>query len=106
MSETKQSGQWRDRRGSASSRGYGAPWRRLRKRILARDMGLCQPCLDLGRVTQADAVDHIVNKAQGGTDDPSNLQSICDACHASKTAAEGNGGKEKPRFGVDGWPIE
>ncbi|MEG9303316.1 HNH endonuclease signature motif containing protein [Psychrobacter celer] len=33
-------------------------------------------------------VDHIINKAKGGSDDPSNLQSLCRKCHRSKTANE------------------
>lgn len=113
----KPTGQWKDRRGSASQRGYGAPWRRLRKRILARDM-LCQPCLAAGRTSAPDAVDHIINKASADAnemvikdgvsmhyDDDRNLQAICDECHAKKTAREGNGGKPKPEIGIDGWPL-
>lgn len=116
---SKPSGQWKDRRSSASQRGYGAPWRRLRKRILARDLGLCQPCLTTGRTTPSDAVDHIINKATADTDemivkdgvrmhfdDERNLQAICDECHKAKTAREGNGGNAKPKIGLDGWPVE
>ncbi|WP_345945876.1 HNH endonuclease [Psychrobacter sp. Ps4] len=33
-------------------------------------------------------VDHIINKAKGGSDEPSNLQSLCRKCHLSKTANE------------------
>lgn len=58
-----------------------------------------------GRTTQARAVDHIINKAAGGSDDPSNLQAICDACHAEKTSREGNGGRSVVEFGLDGWPV-
>lgn len=75
-------------RGSRHARGYGAKWVRLRARILERDNGLCQPCRKVGRVTAARHVDHIVAKAEGGTDDESNLQSICPTCHAAKTADE------------------
>ncbi|GGH24501.1 HNH endonuclease [Cribrihabitans marinus] len=116
----KASGQWKgqDRRGSASQRGYGAPWRRLRKRILQRDLHLCQPCLSRSRTTAADAVDHIINKASATADemitldgvrmhfdDERNLQAICNECHKAKTAREGNGGKPKPEIGIDGWPL-
>jgi 5-methylcytosine-specific restriction endonuclease McrA len=31
-------------------------------------------------------VDHIITKARGGTDDPSNLQALCRECHSRKTA--------------------
>lgn len=78
-----------ERRGSRHQRGYGAAWDRQRKVILNRDGGLCVPCRTAGRVTQAQAVDHIVPKAQGGGDDEANLQSICHACHRVKSAREG-----------------
>jgi len=76
------------RRGTRHERGYGSAWTKLRALILRRDGGLCQPCLRTRRVTRASQVDHIKPKAEGGTDDESNLQSICDACHKAKTARE------------------
>lgn len=75
-------------RGGRHARGYGTLWQRLRERILRRDNGLCQPCLKARRITAANQVDHIVPKAQGGTDAEENLQSICEACHKAKTARE------------------
>lgn len=33
-------------------------------------------------------LDHIVNVAQGGTDDEANLQSLCVECHKKKTQME------------------
>jgi len=62
----------------------------------------------LNKLTEAKQVDHITPKAQGGTDDMDNLQSICVECHTTKTqleAAEAQGRKAKPTIGVDGWPI-
>ncbi|MFL9899046.1 HNH endonuclease [Paraburkholderia fungorum] len=76
------------RRGSRHARGYGAAWTRQRELILKRDGGLCQPCLRARRVTRATQVDHIKSRAEGGTDDESNLQSICEPCHKAKTARE------------------
>jgi 5-methylcytosine-specific restriction enzyme A len=75
-------------RGSRHERGYGADWARRRVRILKRDCGLCQPCLRNSEVTKATQVDHIVPKAEGGTDDDDNLQAICSPCHTAKTAQE------------------
>lgn len=74
--------------GSATERGYGAEWRKLRYQILLRDNGLCQPHARMGKLVQATEVDHIRNKASGGTDDPSNLQAICRDCHRRKTLSE------------------
>ncbi|MDR5790294.1 HNH endonuclease signature motif containing protein [Caballeronia sp. LP003] len=42
-------------------------------------------CLDAGLVTQADEVDHVLPLYRGGTDHPSNLQSLCTLCHETKT---------------------
>lgn len=82
---------------SRHERGYGWAWEKLRKVVLARDCGLCQPCSIADRVTPGNIVDHIVPKAEGGTDDLENLQVICKPCHVRKTAAEsarGGGGTQ------------
>lgn len=91
-------------RESRHKRGYGAAWDRVRKQALRRDKHLCQPCLSRGHITAAEAVDHITPKARGGTDDLSNLQSICGDCHTAKTAADE--GRRLPRkVGLDGYPC-
>lgn len=66
----------------------GRPWRRKRARVLERDAYLCQPCMAQGRLTLAAQVDHITPQAEGGTDEESNLQAICEPCHQAKTKAE------------------
>jgi 5-methylcytosine-specific restriction protein A len=87
----------------------------VRKRVMQRDCGLCQPCREAGRVTVAVAVDHIVSKAQakllhwsdGRTNADDNLRAICKPCHDEKTAREtGKTYQPKPTYGADGWPIE
>lgn len=88
------------RRGTRQQRGYGQAWERVRAQVLVRDGGLCQVCADAGRITpNCNEVDHIVNKAAGGTDDLDNLQTICKPCHRAKTTAErlgqGAGGVQK-----------
>ena len=70
-----------------SGRG-GRPWRRLKAKIHLRDNWTCQHCR---RVTTQLELDHIVNVAQGGTDDESTLQSLCPPCHKSKTLKESKG---------------
>lgn len=79
------------KRGNRHERGYGNDWTRLRNQIMLRDKGLCVPCQSAGRVSPATEVDHIVPKAQGGTDAPGNLQAICPYCHKTKTAYESTG---------------
>lgn len=95
---------------SSHSRGYGYAWQKLRQRALERDHGLCQPCKRAGRITEADAVDHIIRKAEckrrgHRSDYLDNLQSICNECHDRKTAEEnGRSGEPKQVIGLDGWP--
>jgi 5-methylcytosine-specific restriction enzyme A len=99
---------WGGIRGTRHQRGYGYSWVKLREEILKRDLNVCQPCLRLGRDEPATQVDHIVNKAAGGTDAPDNLQSICAACHEAKSRQErfkGKYGERRPRIGIEGWNV-
>lgn len=61
---------------------------RLRKRVFARDRGLCQPCKRAGIRTRATQVDHKTPLAWGGKDEGSNCQAICVPCHKAKSMAE------------------
>jgi 5-methylcytosine-specific restriction protein A len=81
------------RRGSRHARGYGTDWDRKRKRVLQRDNGLCQACKAMGRLQPGNQVDHRLPKADGGTDDEANLQTLCAPCHAAKTAGEAARGR-------------
>lgn len=98
------SGRWAGR-GNAAERGYGSLWGKMRKIAMARDSGLCQPCMLAGNISKARDVDHITPKSKGGTDDLDNLQAICIDCHKAKTAKEANGGVIRKRTGLDGWPA-
>ena len=78
---------------SKAERGYGtAQWEPIRRRVLA-EREFCQGrVLFNGRAAEclhpATHVDHVVPKAQGGTDEPENLQALCVRCHQAKTARE------------------
>lgn len=77
------------RRGSRHERGYGTAWEKTRTRILQRDGNICQHCLrETGAVHPGNEVDHIVPKAQGGSDSDDNLQTICTPAHREKTQRE------------------
>ncbi len=90
---------------SRHDRGYGARWEKLRLVVLAGDGFMCRVCMARGRPTPATQVDHIVPKARGGTDDPSNLQAICEDCHKAKTNDDRTG-RKAPVYGADGWREE
>ena len=72
-----------DHRGTTSQRGYGSTWQKTSKRIIARDKGECQPRLPVCTGT-ATTADHVVAKANGGTDDDENLVAACLRCNSSK----------------------
>ena len=63
-------------------------WRKLRAVKLAREP-MCEECARQGRATPAQMVDHIVPINKGGAPlDVDNLQSLCNACHARKSAKD------------------
>jgi 5-methylcytosine-specific restriction enzyme A len=88
---------WNHDRQSSSARGYGARWRKLRAFVLRRDDYLCQSCRRAGRLALATSVDHVVAKASGGGDDPSNLTSLCPSCRADKDARDAAEGRRRGR---------
>ena len=61
---------------------------RDREAIKRRDCGICQECKRKGRVTIGRVVDHIKPLWDGGSDDESNKELLCDPCHDAKTARE------------------
>ena len=86
--------QYERRRGTATQRGYGAPWRRQRAEHLAAHPYCADPLgyhARRGERVAATLVDHIVPKRQGGSDEPSNCQSLCARCHGVKIVKEGGG---------------
>ncbi len=79
-----------DSRATSSKRGYDARWRRLRRMCLRREP-LCRECKAAGFDVAASVVDHIIPLSEGGTNEFSNLQSLCVMHHNKKTARERNG---------------
>jgi 5-methylcytosine-specific restriction enzyme A len=70
------------------NRDRGGAYRRNRATVLERDGYLCIECAKHGKVTMAKEVDHVVPLHLGGKDEGDNMQSLCRACHATKTARE------------------
>ena len=59
---------------------YGKEWRKIRNRY-ASAHPLCEMCLKEGRCTPVAIVHHIVPIDRGGTNDESNLMSLCFSHH-------------------------
>ena len=69
-------------------------WRKLRRFILDRDSQTCARCDKHFRAQRDLSVHHILPRADGGKDDPTNLITLCHPCHdyveinCLKTSAE------------------
>ena len=59
---------------------HTAEWQLIVVRVLTRDNYLCRLRYDDCTI-RATTVDHIIERKQEGSDDPSNLRSVCSACH-------------------------
>lgn len=71
---------------------YNYQWSKVRKQFI-KEHPLCKACLEEGKVTAAEQVDHII--PHKGSEklfwDSGNWQSLCASCHSTKTITE-NGG--------------
>lgn len=68
---------------------YGPNWREISKAYRLA-YPFCRVC---GRPTEV--VHHIIERAEGGTDDPDNLVALCNSCHSSYHWYKKFGNKEK-----------
>jgi len=80
-------------------------WRGIAKQVRLRDGSRCRMC-GRGQAEGASlSVDHIIPREQGGGDELTNLQTLCDACHGLKSGIEttrrarrrSSGGAPQPR---------
>lgn len=81
----------KNRRDKNSNSFYkSSEWIRVRKQALLRDHGLCQHCLRSKRIKHAEMVDHIIPIKEEWSLrlTLSNLQSLCNPCHNTKTAED------------------
>jgi 5-methylcytosine-specific restriction enzyme A len=58
---------------------------------------LCVICLESNRASPATQRDHIIPLAEGGADDETNEQALCDDCHEAKSKAEAQRGRHRPK---------
>lgn len=76
-------------------------WKQLRLIKLRADP-MCEPCIDAGRITLANTVDHVVPISTGGPAFPTlaGLTSMCPSCHGAKTARGVEAGAVRTRRAV------
>jgi ATP-dependent DNA helicase RecQ len=61
---------------------YSTPrWREIRQLVLKRDGFRCRDCNRMCESPDAD-VHHLIPRSTGGKDEPGNLVTLCDGCHA------------------------
>ena len=81
-------GPWVKPGANARRRKRGRAGVKERHSILAEEP-LCRPCLDAGRTTQSEEVDHIDESLPDPLwDARANKQGICKPCHKTKTAKQ------------------
>ena len=76
--------QLEQRRGSASARGYGRAWRKLREYTLTRDP-LCHDCTSEGFIALAEHLHHPHKISDGGAVLTSNTIPLCARHHNIRT---------------------
>src|SRR4051812_18653849 len=83
---------WTQRHQATRLRGRAN--QRRREQLFAREP-LCRRCAAQRRTTLATIRDHIVPLAEGGTEDVSNEQPLCQACSDIKTQQEAKRGRSR-----------
>lgn len=87
---------------------YDHRWQRYRLSFL-RQNPLCVRCLEAGRVTASDTVDHIIPHKgdEAKFRDPLNHQALCSTCHSGdKQRAEKSGVEQYRGCQADGTPLD
>jgi 5-methylcytosine-specific restriction protein A len=84
------------RRPDATPRVRGAELQRRRAALFRREPW-CRACAKSGQKTRATIRDHIVSLSEGGRDDETNVQPLCEACSDRKTAQERLRGRQRGR---------
>ena len=77
-----------DTKAGATQRIRGRSWMGIRREVLLRDGYQCQQC---GIVRMDNEVDHTIPLEQGGSNDTSNMMTLCggpDGCHTAKSKRE------------------
>ncbi len=72
----------------------GRKLQEMRRRLFQRQP-LCVECLKQGLTTIATIRDHIIPLAEGGRDDATNEQALCQGCSDTKTQRESQRGRQR-----------
>lgn len=87
-------------------------WQRVRDYVFKRDNGLCQDCLQAGRITPGLEVHHLVPLTAANINDadialnPDKLVTLCYDCHKKRHHSDRSALTEGYRFDSDGNIIE
>lgn len=65
----------------------GRAWMDKRRRVAAAHQYQCTTCHRAWE-SHRDQIDHVIPREQGGSNDESNLQPLCNECHKAKTDQE------------------
>ena len=63
--------------------GQPTDWQEIRASVLVRDGRRCADCSAVERAADLD-IHHLVPRSAGGSDEPSNLITLCDGCHGAR----------------------
>ena len=72
-----------------NSKFYNSKQWRATRNFYIQSNPICEQCDRNGILTGGQCVDHITPLSKGGTNDHSNLQTLCNPCHAKKSSREG-----------------
>ncbi|MGJ7497476.1 HNH endonuclease [Variovorax sp. RT4R15] len=76
-----------DTKAGATEMERGRAWMAKRQRVALAHGYKCATCKRLWVPTR-DQIDHRIPREQGGSNNESNLQALCNECHKAKTDAE------------------
>jgi len=74
--------EWTMVSGISSGGELVSDWQSVRRMVLARDGNACVDCHQLVASQDAD-IHHLLPRSMGGSDEASNLVTLCDGCHAA-----------------------
>ena len=84
-------------RSNPPARMRGRKLQRAREQLFDRSP-LCVLCQAQGRIRMATIRDHVIPLEEGGRDDDTNVQAICEPCHDTKTKAEATRGMQRKGY--------